>query len=835
MSSIESLVEEVKDEMFFSGNYDKIVDAFVYPSAYDTAWLAMIPYNHEKENGPMFNMCLNWIVGNQKEGGFWGEEDEYNLPTIDALPATLACLLALKTWNVGHQNIQTGMDFIYSKVEIIVRNNYENLPRWFILTFPAMIELAITAGLHLVFPPGATHMIAHIFIKRRHILQMEKIGDKCESYYPPLVSYLETLPPNYHLNRPETVNQYLSYDGSLYQSPSATAQAFIITGNVACLGYLKSILQQFPNGVPAKYPIDGDLIKLCLVDQIQGLGLAEYFDEDIDQILAQVNRNRNDNDNSKPRETSIFQKLFKDALAFRLLRMQGHYVNPGSFCWFLHEPEMVAYMEENPEQLISTMYSVYKATDLQFSGENEMDEARTFAIKMLRISDSNIIQYKDHNFLVSKGLQNMIKYELDVPWVARLDHPYHRKWIEEIKASPPWIGKASFYRLSCLNNNKLLQLAVKNFELRQMTFKQELEELQGWSKKWRLSEMGFGREKTVYCYFGVSCCLPLDSVMRLVIAKAAIIVTVADDFYDTEGSMAELETLTSAVKRWDSRGLQGHSKTIFDALDDFVNEIAATFHDPQERSKVVTIMQHLWRETFDSWMVERTWSSTGYVPSMDEYLATGMTSIAAHTIALPTTNFLTEPSCEYRNITKLLMAITRLVNDTQSYKKEQADGKLNLVLLHSKENQNDTIEDSIAYVNQIIEMKRKEFIKHVFMDGDMHKSCRRIHLSCMKVFQMFFNSGNLFDSETVLMHEIQRAIYIPIVQNTIKTEPFVKPMILTTPNKKEKISKNLEASFSPIMKQSGITSFIRQRFVSNLSSSGRGKPYVPMKLSLSFI
>lgn len=42
--------------------------------------------------------------------------------------------------------------------------------------------------------------------------------------------------------------------------------------------------------VPAKYPMDGDLIKLCIVDHVQGLGLAEYFDQEIEEMLAQVYR-----------------------------------------------------------------------------------------------------------------------------------------------------------------------------------------------------------------------------------------------------------------------------------------------------------------------------------------------------------------------------------------------------------------------------------------------------------------------------------------------------------------------------------------------------------------
>lgn len=102
--SIESVVSEVKNEILS----DKVeVDAFVSPSAYDTAWLAMIPHQHN-QNAPMFPSCLNWILRNQNEAGFWGETDEQDLPTLDALPATLACLVALKLWNAGHPNIESG-------------------------------------------------------------------------------------------------------------------------------------------------------------------------------------------------------------------------------------------------------------------------------------------------------------------------------------------------------------------------------------------------------------------------------------------------------------------------------------------------------------------------------------------------------------------------------------------------------------------------------------------------------------------------------------------------------------------------------------------------------
>ncbi|KAG6384152.1 hypothetical protein SASPL_156055 [Salvia splendens] len=743
--SIESLVNQVKNEIFCKLHSHS--DAFVSPSAYDTAWLAMIPHQNNHKI-PMFSNCLNWIIQNQKEGGFWGETNEEGIPTIDALPSTLACLIALKMWDPAHPNIESGLRFIESKAEILLKINYQNLPRWFVLTFPAMVELAEAHALPLVFPHGLVTAIAHIFVRRQHILETEElVGDEERRCFPPLLSYLETFPSTYHFDHKETVKRYLSSEGSLFQSPAATAQAFMSTQNMDCLKYLQSLLHKFPSGVPAIYPMDGDLIKLSLVDHVQRLGLAPHFHQDIELLLAQIYRSQQ---NNKPNPNSSFPlKLFKDAMAFRLLRMHGHDVNPESFCWFVNQPETMEYMEQNSQHFITAMYS--------------------------------------------------IKYEVDVPWTARLDRLYHRKWIEENKSSPLWIGKASFYRLSCLENTKLRQLAVENFEFMQSIYMRELEELKGWAKKWRLSEMGFGREKTVYTYFAIASCslFPHNSVMRMIIAKAAIIVTVADDFYDMEGSLPDLEILTDAVQRWEGNGLGGHSKTIFEAVDEFVNDFV-TICEPQEGSTVVPKLQQLWRDCFMSWMVERRWSLTGYTPCMDEYLETGMLSIAAHTIALPATPNFFNPNAnplQYQNITKLLMAIARLSNDMQSYQKEVVDGKMNMVMLHWQQNPESGIEESVAHVREMLELKKKELVQLVFSDRfeqEMSKSCKQTHLYCMKVFEMFFNSANLFDSETALMQDINKSIYLPITHR--KPFPFTAPSAVPSLKNNDK-SKRWEWGF----------------------------------------
>jgi len=42
--------------------------------------------------------------------------------------------------------------------------------------------------------------------------------------------------------------------------------------------------------VPQAYPMDEDLIKLCIVNQLQKLGLGEYFMGEIEVLLTQVYR-----------------------------------------------------------------------------------------------------------------------------------------------------------------------------------------------------------------------------------------------------------------------------------------------------------------------------------------------------------------------------------------------------------------------------------------------------------------------------------------------------------------------------------------------------------------
>ncbi|THG16576.1 hypothetical protein TEA_017357 [Camellia sinensis var. sinensis] len=726
LASIQALVDQIKQEMFSTSNFY----SFVSPSAYDTAWIAMVP--HIQQSGcPMFKGYLDWVLNNQKEEGFWGEVGNDGLPTIDSLPTTLACMVALKTWGVGQNNIKKGLEFIHANSKMLLKLKGCHLPRWFAIVFPAMVELAQAAGLEVVFPIEIERVISNISFQRQQILETEELVDKY--HYPPLLSYLEALPPSYVIHS-EDIVMNLSEDGSLFQSPSATAHAFLATRNQKCMDYIESLVQRCPNGVPPMYPVDAELISLCMVNQIQRLGLAEHFTKEIEEILEHIYWTYKNQELEVTKVNLVPAKIFKDSLAFRLLRMHGYDVTPRSFCWFLYQEDIMVHMEQNSEYFASALYNVNRATDLMFSGEFELEQARLFSSKLLE----KVLALKNEtdNLAILPNFHRVIEHELGLPWIARLDHLDHRMWIEENKVDTLWIGKACFYRLSCKHNDKLMQLAVENYEFRQSIYRNELDELKRWSKEWGLSDMGFGREKTTYCYFAVasSTSLPHNSIARMIVAKSAILVTVADDFFDMEGSLNDLQNLTLAVQRWDGKGLSGHGKIIFCALDNFVSDIAAK-HLHQKGSDIMENLQDM---------------------------------------------------------------------------KEIAVGKKNLVMLYLNENPLADMEKSIAYVKEMLDEKKKELLKHALIDGfnDLPKPCKHFHLSCLKVFQMFFNSNNVYDSTADLLHDIKKAIYIPLEYQIPKPLKPLRPL----PTKHNNESSKVQACFIKTFKYQGTKKFIGQQF-----------------------
>jgi hypothetical protein len=76
-------------------------------SPYDTAWVALIPAMDGSPR-PEFPKSVEWILNNQLEDGSWGIEVANYSSYYDRVINSLACVVALQTWQADSSAITRG-------------------------------------------------------------------------------------------------------------------------------------------------------------------------------------------------------------------------------------------------------------------------------------------------------------------------------------------------------------------------------------------------------------------------------------------------------------------------------------------------------------------------------------------------------------------------------------------------------------------------------------------------------------------------------------------------------------------------------------------------------
>lgn len=98
------------------------------------------------------------------------------------------------------------------------------------------------------------------------------------------------------------------------------------------------------------------------------------------------------------------------------------------------------------------------------------------------------------------------------------------------------------------------------------------------------------------------------------------------------------------------------------------------------------------------------------------------------------------------------------------------------------------MEDAVEYIQNIIEASKMKLLEHALIDGDddnLPRSCKMLHLSTLKAFQMFFNSTNYFDTKDTLLNDINRAIFVPFQHDSTPINLPSKPLSLPSPQTKK--------------------------------------------------
>ncbi|GLT75771.1 hypothetical protein SLA2020_474700 [Shorea laevis] len=730
-------------------------------SSYDTAWVAMVPSPNSLQ-APFFPQCVNWLLDNQLCDGSWGLPNRDPILVKDALLSTLACIVALKQWGVGEEQMNKGLFFIESNIAAAT-DEKQLSPIGFDIIFPAMIECATNLDLNI--PLGAMNLEA--LVNKGELELKRGYGSNSEGRRTYLAYVSEGLGKSQDW---EMVMKYQRENGSLFNSPATTAAAFTHLKNSGCLEYLCSLLEKFGNAVPTVYPLD-IYARLFMVDSLEKLGIDRHFREEIKSVLDETYRYWLQGKEEVFLDTATF------AMAFRMLRVNGYDVSSDLFTRFPQEDHFSSTLGGYSKD-IGAVLELFRASEIIIHPDESVLEKQNLLTRhFLRreLSNGSIHIDRLNKYLVQE-VDNAIKF----PYHANLERLSNRRAIEHYNKNNTRILKTSYCSLN-IGNEDFLKLAVEDFNSCQSIHREELSHLARWVTENRLDKLKFARQKLAYCYFSAAATLfpPELSDARISWAKNGVLTTVVDDFFDVGGSEEELVNLIQLVEKWDvnvsTDCCSEKVEIIFSALHSTICEIGDKALTWQGRSVISDIID-IWLNLLKSMLKEAEWLSKNSVPTMDEYMTNGCISFALGPIVLPALYFLGPKlseevvrAPEIHHLFELMSTCGRLLNDIQSFKRESDEGKLNAVslcIIHG-----DGInaeEEAIKEMKSFIASKRRELLKLVLQEkrSVVPRACKDLFWNMIKVLHLFYRKDDGFTSNE-MMNAVNAIIEEPIVLNVL--------------------------------------------------------------------
>lgn len=733
----------------FEGTKERIKKMFdrieLSVSSYDTAWVAMVP-SSESPHAPCFPECVDWVLNNQLHDGSWGFPQRHPLLIKDGLSSTLACVLALKRWGVGEEQMNKGIHFIESNVSS-AKDEKQHSPIGFDIIFPGMVAYAKDLNLNLPLPPEDVDAM----LRKRDLELQRGPGSKSEGMNAYLAYVSEGMG---QLQDWEMVMKHQRKNGSLFNSPSTTAAALIHSQNAGCLSYLHSLLNTYPNAVPTIYPLDV-YTRLCMIDDLIRLGIDRHFKKEIRNVLDETYRCW------LQREEELFLDITTCAMAFRILRVYGYSVSSGPLNQF---EEACHYFDSFEGHLKDTgpVLELFRASQIMiYPDESALEKTHSWSSHFLRqgLSSGSINANR-----LGKYFGQQVDDALKFPYYANLERLENRRYMEHYDVGNTRILKTSYSSLN-FGNGDFLRLAVEDFNLCQSIHCKELKHLGRWIVENKLDKLKFARQKLAYCYFSAAATLfpPEISDVRISWAKNGILTTVVDDFFDVGGSEEELVNLIQLVEKWDvnigTDCCSEQVEIIFSALYSTICEIGDKAFKWQARN-VMGHVKEIWLNLLKSVMKEADWTKDKTVPTIDEYITNAYVSFALGPIVLPALYLvgpkLTEEDVknpEFHNLFKLVSTCGRLLNDIRGFERESKEGKLNAVSLYMIHGKGSiTEEEAVEELKSIIESSRRELLRLVLQEKDsmVPRACKDLFWKMCKVVHLFYMKDDGFTSHEMI-------------------------------------------------------------------------------------
>nr|AQT03468.1 levopimaradiene synthase [Ginkgo biloba] len=750
---IETLITEIK-AMFCS-----MSDGEISPSAYDTAWIARVSAIDGFAR-PQFPQALEWVLNNQLADGSWGEESVFL--AYDRVLNTLASVITLKAWNTGNVHVQKGLDFIRKHAEEMV-DEAENhtRPSKFDMVFPAMLNDAKSLGLNLPYELPVMKQIAH----KREAKLKEITIDVLHSVPTALLSSLEGLQDLVLDWR--KILKLQSNDGSLLNSPAATACAFMHTGDKKCLEFLSFVLSRFGDHVPCIYPVDL-FERLWAVDTVERLGIDRHFKTEIKEALDYVYRYWDERGMGFARESPVAD-IGVTAMGLRLLRLHGYDVS---------SDVLVNFKDENGEFLdsngpaaqkasVSDMLNLFRCSQVTFPGEKLMQEASAFSKSHLRI----VLQNKDNTLFpeertAKKRLCGEVEYALDYPWHRNLPRVEARSYMEQYGINDLWVAK-TVYRMPYVTNGKYLELAKLDFNKVQSLHRAELKQITRWWKACGFTHLTFTRQRPVEIFFSASATLfePEFAACRIAYTKSACLAVILDDLYDAHASLQDAMLFTKAVKRWDLSLLDclpGHMKICFLGLYNTINELGEQGLEAHGWD-VLRYLRNVWESLLACTVKEAEWAEAKHVPPFQEYLQNGKVSVALATLLLHSVFFTGELLPEHilseldfrSNFLHLVCLTGRLVNDARTFKDERDRGELaSSIQCYIKDNPGCTEEEALNRIYDINESGLAQLNSEFVKPEPVLECYRKLLFNTARAAQLFYRNKDGFGMSVEDMEEL---------------------------------------------------------------------------------
>ncbi|TVU31055.1 hypothetical protein EJB05_22720 [Eragrostis curvula] len=489
-------------------------DGEISASAYDTAWVALVPKLDGGE-GPQFPATVRWIVDNQLPDGSWGDSALFS--AYDRMTNTLACVVALTKWSLEPEKCKTGLSFLHENMWRLAEEEQESMPIGFEIAFPSLLQTARSLGIEFPYDHPA---LQSIYTNRE--IKLKRIPKDMMHRVP--TSILHSLEGMPELDWGKLL-QLQSNNGSFLYSPSATAYALIQTGDKKCFDYIDGIVKKFDGGVPNVYPVD--LFEhIWAVDRLERLGISHYFQREIKQCMDYVNRHWTEEGICWARSSNV-KDVDDTAMAFRLLRLHGYNVSPGVFKNFEKDGEFFCFVGQST-QAVTGMYNLNRASQISFQGEDILQRARIFSYEFLRQREARgMLRDK---WIIAKDLAGEVQYTLGLSLVCKLATCRSKNLSRSIwwqRRCLDWEDSLqyAFSRMPLVNNDVYLELARNDFNRCQVLHQLECQSLQMWCIENGLESFAVTSEDVSRTYFLAAACIfePNRAAERLAWARAALL------------------------------------------------------------------------------------------------------------------------------------------------------------------------------------------------------------------------------------------------------------------------------------------------------------------------